>query len=417
MYLSELEKDMLAGKHGKGISRSMEILIKMGEVMGAKRLIPIDSAHTMPKEPPSLLEEMTEGVDKLGVGMCTHHALMSVYDPDKAIDMGLPMEFVMKEDQERSYREKIYKKLFFYQTNTCMPMLVGNLPFKGQHISWIGAGAQLMANSLLGAKTNRDGAVVNLAAAITGRVPEYGLHLAENRFAEVLVTFEASLDFSTLSDIDFGAIGYFVGDIAQNRNVVFDGFPTDLSLDQLKYLMAPLTTSGSMGVCHIVGLTPEAPSLDEALGYKEPEHHITIGMSEIRQTQELFSSKNVSEFIDMVIVGCPHCSVNEIAVISDSVKERMVKKGKRLWIGMPFQQYVLASKMGLTQSIENAGGFIVSSCMATVPDNPIPDGIKRVATNSFKAAHYIKALSKGKVNTVVLSLYDVIKEVTENKIK
>lgn len=411
MNLTQEEQDMLSGKRGPGIQKCMEILVKVGEAFGAKRLVPIRSAHTMPKEPPTLLEEMTEGVTSLGVNICTQHALMSAFDPEKAEEMGLHPVFIENELKDYQKRDEIYKRLGFYPTNTCMPMLVGNVPLKDQHISWIGSGAQIFANSLLGARTNRDGVVMNLAAAITGRTPEMGLHLKENRYAQIVVTLDTEIDVNSLSDIDLGAIGYMVGKIAKNRNVVFDGLPNDMDLDHLKYLIAPLSTSGSVAICHIVGITPEASSLDEALGGNKPEESICINYSDIVKELSLFKLQEKKD-IDLVILGCPHASIEELKFVSGLLYGKQIITGRRFWMGVPSQQYYLARKMGHVEGIEQAGGYLISSCMATVPDNPIPEGVKLVATNSFKVAHYVKALSKGNIKTVVLTLKDCIKSIT-----
>ncbi len=209
MNLTEVEEAMASGKYGPGIEKCMNILIKIGEAFGAKQMVRITSAHTMPKEPPDLLEEMTEGVTQAGV-FTTLHSLMSAFDPHCWQKMGIPEEFASRELPICQRRLDIYRRVGFYQTYTCLPMLVGNLPRKGDYISWIGSGAQLLANSIIGARTNRDGTVSNLAAAITGRTPHTGLLLDENRYAEVSVVLDG-LDPYQLTHTDFGAIGYYVG--------------------------------------------------------------------------------------------------------------------------------------------------------------------------------------------------------------
>lgn len=407
MYLTDEEKAMFAGEYGQGIKRSMEIVVKIGETFGAEKMVEISSAHVMPKEPIELLNELTDGVIEIGVPNCTHHALMSAFDPDCWKQMGIPEDFAETELAIREQRLEIYKKVGFYQTNTCLPMLVGNLPKKGDHVSWIGSGAQLLVNSIIGARTNRDGTVVNLAAAITGRVPYMGLHLDENRYAKVLVELEEEIDTKELTYTELGAIGYYVGAIAQDRNIVINGLPKELDLDQLKYLMAPLSTSGSVSICHITGLTPEAATLKEALGGKKPEEVIRVTKEDISKTKSKFSL-NDNQKIDMVIFGCPHCSNEEVKDLARLLQNKKIMDDRRLWIGMAYQHYVLAKKMGFSDIVECAGGVFASACMATIPDHPIPEEVKVVATNSFKSAHYISAFTKGRVNVVVKDIEDCI---------
>lgn len=409
MYLTDEEKSMLAGESGPGIKRSLEILVKIGKTFGAEKMVKISSAHVMPKEPPELLRELTEGVTELKVPYCSHHALMSAFDPEHWERMGIPEEYAENELKLREERLSVYRKVGFYQTNTCMPMWVGNLPRKGDHVSWIGSGAQLMVNSIIGARANRDGNVVNLASAITGRVPYLGLHLDKNRYAEVLVELNSDVKVNKLTNKQFGAIGYYVGGIAQNRNVAINGLPEDLSIDNLKYLMAPLSTSGSVSLCHVMGVTPEAPTLDTALGSKKPKKTIKINKSDIENT--LLKFKEIDDKINMVVVGCPHCSVKEIEKISEMLKNRKIMSDKKLWLGMPYQHYELAKKMGYTEIVENAGGVFASACMATIPEHPLPKEVKVVATNSFKAAHYINALTDGKVKTVIKDTEECIEAI------
>lgn len=409
MNLTEIEEAMASGEYGPGIEKCMNILIKIGEAFGAERMVRIASAHTMPKEPPALLDEMTEGVAQTGA-FTTLHSLMSAFDPHCWQKMGIPEEFASQELSIYKRRLDVYSRLGFYQTYTCLPMLVGNLPRKGDYISWIGTGAQLLANSVIGARANRDGTVVNLAAAITGRAPYTGLFLNESRHAEVLVVLD-ELDTHQLTHTDFGAIGYYVGAKAQNRNIVIDGLPKELDLDQLKYLMAPLSTSGSVSICHIVGLTPEAPNLPQALGHRSPSEVIKVGREEIKQTKALYA-EGKSDKVDMTVFGCPHCTVAELKTMASRLDGKRVGNNQRLWIGMPYQMYYLAQTMGYTDVVENAGGVIASACMATIPDSPIPYGVKVVATNSFKAAHYIARLTKGRVKVLIGDMDACINAVT-----
>ncbi len=410
MFLDKEEKAMAAGEYGQGIQKCMDYLIKFGEAFGAEKMVKISSAHTMPKEPVELLREMTEGAAGTGA-FTTLHAAMSAFSARNWKAMGLPETFASTELDLYNQRRDIYTKLGFIQTYTCLPMLVGNIPNKGDYISWIGSGAQLLANSLFGARCNRDGTVINLAAAITGRAPLHGLFLDENRHAQVLVTFKG-LDFGKLTHADLGAIGYYVGAKAQNRNVVMDGIPVRLDIDQIKYMMAPLAVSGAVSICHVVGLTPEAPSLEAALGNREPEEVITVGRKEMKESMDQYAWNG--EDVDMAVFGCPHLSISEIKVMAELLREKKLKNNKRLWAGMPFQHYFLAEEMGLAKIIEDAGGVFASACMATIPDSPIPDGVKVIATNSFKAAHYITRFSKGRVKVVIGDMDKCVDAVTAN---
>jgi len=410
MFLSKDEEAMATGKYGPGVQKCMEYLIKFGEALGAQKMVKISSAHTMPKEPIELLLEMTDGVTHMGA-FTTLHALMSAFSPSSWQKMGIPEAFASSELALYEQRREVYKRVGFFQTYTCLPMLVGNLPKMGDYISWIGSGAQLLSNSVLGARCNRDGTVISLASAIMGRAPLQGLFLDENRYAEVLVRFDG-LDFSSLSHADLGAIGYYIGEKAQNRNVVLDGISVNLDIDQLKYLMAPMSVSGSVSICHIVGLTPEAPSLEVALGHRNPGEIITVGKKEIKESMDQYYWYNSN--VDMAVFGCPHLSISEIKLMSELLEGKKLRNGKRLWAGTSYQHYFLGEEMGYTKIVEEAGGVFASACMATVPDSPIPEDVDVVATNSFKAAHYITRFSKGRVRVLIGDMDKCIDAVTRD---
>lgn len=408
MKLDQYEKDMLAGRHGPGAQRSMELLVKFGEAMAADRMVPIRSAHTMPKEPLELLQDLTEGVDRLAA-FTTLHPTMSSFSLRNWEQMGISPDVAAKELPVHRERQEIYRKAGFYETYTCLPIVAGNLALPGESVSWIGSGLQLMANSLLGARTNRDGTVVNLAGAITGRAPYYGLHKDENRRAEVQVELHG-LEAGRMGSADLGAIGYWVGAKAQSRNVVFSNLP-DLYFDQLRYLLPPLSVTGSVGICHIVGVTPEAPGLEHALGNRPPEEMITVGPDQIEEARSLYARENRDA--ELTIFGCPHCTISELGLIARLLTGRRLAAGKRLWIGTGHQTYGLAAQMGFAKAIEEAGGVFASACMAGVPEPPIPASVNVAATNSFKAAHYISRLSRGSVRVWVADPEECLEAVLE----
>lgn len=155
---------MAYGQRGLGLERCMDILVKFGNAVGAERMVRISSAHTMPREPLEFLSEMTDGLDQTRT-FATLHPLMSVFDPCQWQKMGIPQDIALRESALHEQRVYVYSRLRFYQTYTCLPMFVGDLRRKGDCISWIGSGAQLFADSILEATTNRDGTIVSLAAA------------------------------------------------------------------------------------------------------------------------------------------------------------------------------------------------------------------------------------------------------------
>lgn len=403
MYLTKKEEEILDGQYSLGEQRSMELLTKYGDSTDAERMCDVASAHTMPSEPIDFLLRMTEGVERLKVSTTTH-PLMSAFDPEKWKQMGVPKDFAKKELEDFSKRDSVYQKLGFLKTFTCMPFLVGNLPKKGDILSWIGSGAQLIANSVFGAKTKRDGTTAILASAIVGKTPYTGLLKQENRLADFLVELN-DLDFGDFNPVDYQSLGYYIGSAAGNRNVIVEGLPDPVSFSQLKNLLLPLGVSGAVGICHVPGITPEAKSTQQALRGEKPEEKIRVGNEEIRETRKKMTTSSRSQ-VDLVIIGCPHCTISEIEEIARVLKGRRTES--RLWIGAAEQTQCLANRMGYSDIIEKGGGVLCRSCMAGNPSVQFPEDVKTVATNSIKAAHYIDRLKKGDISIFYGSLSDCI---------
>lgn len=412
MKLTRYEQELLDGGHGLGPQRAMELLVRYGDACGAERFVEITSAHVMPKEPPELLEWFTEGLEASPV-MTTLHPRMSAFSPQKWEEMGIPGEFARQEMESIEARDTQHSRLGFFKTYSCLPMHMGNLPRRGDCISWIGSCAQILANSLLGARTNKDGTIVNLCAAVTGRAPDVGLFIPENRLARILVTLEDDVELK--EDDDYGALGYYVGAQVDNKSVAFSGIAKTTTFDQLKYMIAPAAASGSPHICHVIGITPEASTQEEAFGGKAPEEIITVSRKNIADTKKLFAF-NKEKQVDLVLLGCPHITIEELGVISRLLKGRKLSPGKRLWLALGNQTYTLGEAMGYVQVIEAAGGVISNTCLATIPDSPLPEQVEVVATNSFKSAHYVKQLQLNRRTVMVGSLPDCIDAVTVKEV-
>lgn len=412
MFLNKEEEHMFDGEYGSGVEKAMKILVKFGDAFDAERMVNVTSVHNMPLEPYKLLFEMTEGAQPNFNALTTIHTFMSAFDPRCWKEMGIPKTFAEKELEIFNKRFGIYKKMQWLQTFTCVPYLVGNLPKKGDICSWIGSGLQIFCNSLLGARTNREGTTNTLASAITGKTPLTGLLETQNRYGEILVE-PTGLDFKNFSNEDFGAFGYHIGALARNQNVVINGMP-NLSTEQCKFLFTPQPVSGAVGLCHVVGVTPEAPTVDQALGNNIPEEKITVDKKCIEEAWETYSTAR-SDNVDLVIFGCPHCSISEIRVITTLLQSNKTAKDTRLWLATADQMKLLATRMGYTDIIENAGGVFSSSCMASIPEAPFPDDIEVIATNSIKAAHYITRLTKGKIDVLYGTMKDCVASAIRGK--
>ncbi len=266
-----------------------------------------------------------------------------------------------------------YRRLGLETTCTCTPYLAGNKPGFAEHIAWSESSAVVYANSVLGARTNREGGPSALAASLTGRTPLYGYHLAENRVPTLVVDVDAELK----SAEDFSATGYFIGKVVKNGVPHFRGIK-EAGLEELKTLSAALASSGSVAMFHIEGLTPEATD--------NPKGIETISFTK-RDLVEATTGLNDDWVPDFVSVGCPHCSLEELATISGLLNGRRVSR--EFWVCCSREVKRQSDEMGYSRTIEASGAkFACDTCMVVAPIEAL--GYKVVATNSAKACHYLR---------------------------
>ena len=400
--LSEEEKRMSQGEHGPGMQRAISLLTRYGELFGSEKLVPVTGAHISVNIPTELLEEFTKEVEKARTA-CSLHAGFDPRDSEKilgrAIEEGEKIAggAVTTDPDDYSRRMGIFDRLGFLPTFTCVPYTVGIIPSATDVFVWTGSSGQIASNSLFGARANREASTSALASAITGRTPDLGLIRKENRRAQVLVRLD-NIDPGELSLAKCGAIGYYIGEAAGVRNVAIDGLFDRLTLEQCKYLTSPLPVSGACTMCHIVGVTPEAPTLEQALGGGKPEERITIGWKEIEDVYSRLTTAEQGQ-VDLIVFGCPHCTIREIGEIASLLEGKKIHEGVRLLIGTARPVYVLAERAGYADIIERAGGQFVECCVSAANPLVFLGNIAVVATNSARGAHYIQRMTAGRVKT------------------
>lgn len=376
MNLTKQEKSMLDGEEGEGVQKAMEILVALGEIYGAERMIKIKSAQVSGVSYKNLgdagLEFLQDWAEKNSKVRVTTTLNPAGVDIENWKRLGISEEFARKQMEVLD----AYTRMGVIPSCTCTPYLVGNLPGFGEHISWSESSAVSYANSVLGARTNRESGISALAAAIAGRTPLYGYHLEKNRKANIVMNVKCSLE--TISDL--GALGYMVGKKIGNL-VPYFYFKKNkenevISQDQLKTLGASMAASGAIALYHVHEVTPEAKEGDVITDDAE---RITI-----EDLSEGYSALNsdVTE-IDFVAIGCPHASLNELKKISNLLKNKKVKA--ELWITTARKTKGVAGR--LVKEIEKSGAYIVSdTCMIVAPIEEL--GFRNMATNAGKAAFY-----------------------------
>lgn len=381
MYLTTEEEKILDGEHGEVMERMFRLLVRLGEIYNADKMIPVGSVQVAGVSYKSIEEPGTEFLEDLASKDATVKVLTFLNPAGMDLEDWEQLKFPRKFATNQLRIMTAFKRMGIIVTATCTPYLAGNLPRFREHIAWSESSAVSFSNSVIGARTNREGGPSALAAGLCGKTPNYGLHLWEERQPHMKVNVKTTLEFSS----DYGALGYYVGKQVKNKIPYFTGIK-NADTDQLKALGAAMAASGAVGLYHVEGLTPEADLVS-----KNKLETLTV---EKKQLQETYEKLNTGKQPDIVILGCPHASLREISSLAAKLKGKRVKKP--VWICTSRMMKEASDRMGFTALIENAGGRIVAdTCMVV---SPIEDmGYKTTGVNSGKAANYLPGFCKQQV--------------------
>ncbi|MCX8182240.1 MAG: aconitase X catalytic domain-containing protein [Candidatus Methanomethyliaceae archaeon] len=394
MYLSREEERMLSGEEGAAVQKAMQLLTALGEVFGAERMVKVESAQiagvsygNIGDAGMEFLEDWANLGGKVRVKATLNPAGM---DLNKWQEMGVDGEYYKKQIRIL----KAFEKMGVEITCTCTPYLVGNRPRFGAHVAWSESSAVVFANSVLGARTNREGGPSALAAAITGRTPCYGLHIEDNREPTAIVKVEARMR----SIFDFSLLGYTVGRILGSGIPYLKGV-SGADLDRLKIMSAALAASGGIAMFHSGGRLRAADKLEK----------VCVDQRELELSREKLSSEGKP---DLACIGCPHCSLQELKDLARAVKGKKVKKGCALWVWTSNGVYDEAKDRGYLSVIEGAGGKVFTdTCMVVCPLEK--SGYTHMVSNSCKAAHYVPSTSG--LRATVTETYLVLESIMEGR--
>jgi predicted aconitase len=396
MNLTHEEQEMLAGKQGRAVRKAMEILVALGTIYGADSMLPVSSVQIAGVSYDNLgeaglefLQEMADGDGKARVPTTLNPAGMDLEDWPR---MGIQPEFARKQTQVI----EAFSRMGVMTTCSCTPYLFGNLPHFGEHIAWSESSAICFANSVLGARTNREGGPSALAAALTGRTPAYGLHRDQDRRPILAIKVEGEIRGTR----DFGALGAALGkklDALSTRPILYIQGIDRASLEELKSFSASIATYGGCGIFHMEGITPEAACQEvPASQMSVTNQDIVLASQQLNEAQD--------QETDFVTLGCPHLSLEELIHIANQIKGRKVTK--TFWITTSRPVKLIAESMGYARLIEESGAALAADTCCVVA--PIKKRFKVMATDSAKACYY--ASSKNGFQTKFLPFDDVIEE-------
>ncbi len=368
MHLSREEERAYQGDLGETLRRAMEILVALGDIYGADRLIPVSSVQVAGVSYKTIGEAGLEWISDLQGKVVVPSVLNPVgMDLSRWREMGIDEKFAKKQIEIVD----AYSRLGISPDCTCTPYQIRpHSARKGDHLAWSESSAVSFANSVIGAKTNREGGPSALAAALLGKTPRYGYHLEENRVPTHKISVDTDLEGS-----DYGVLGYIVG------RVVGEGIPRFTfrqrpKVDELKALGAAMAASGSVALYNFEEDAPPAPK-----GAEE----ISVSAKDLLQVRE---ENAPDDEVDIVAVGCPHSSPEELEELARLLEGKTVER--ELWICTA--RGVAERCPKLVEKIEGSGAKVFcDTCMVV---SPASDRHHKMMVNSGKALAYVPGLCK-----------------------
>lgn len=387
MYLTKEEERVYDGEEGWAKQTCMRILVRLGELFKAEKLIPVDSAHvsgvsykTLGDAPIEFLQTLADSGAKASVKATLNP---QSFDPEYLVGK------IPKHTCERQLRIlEQFDRMGFTLSLTCTPYYLEK-PKSHVHLAWAESSAVVYANSVLDARTNREGGPSALAAAIIGKTPDYGMHRSENRRATIIVNVEKPLR----NEMEFGALGIYLGRILGDKIPLIRGLK-NASEGCLKQLCAALAATGMTNMFCTKGKAK-----------MEKTETINVESRDIARTIQSLSTTSVAK-PDLVFIGCPHCSLAEIHRIAELSDGNRLGSGIECWICT--SRYVKENADDAVKRIEKTGAHVLTD-MCTIVSWTETLGIKSIMTNSAKTAHYAPSLNKAE--TVLATLDECLETV------
>ena len=410
VQLEDRDREMLSGVEGEAARMAMEIVVAMAEVGGAERLVDIASGH---------------------IDGCLYHGQVSLDFAERlvaggarvrvpttlnvgSLDLVHPELYRGEAETGKAGRRlmDLYVEMGCRPTWTCAPYQMDSRPALGEHVAWAESNAIVFANSVLGARTDRYGDFIDICAAIAGRAPYAGLHMTENRRGEILFHL-AGLPARLLDEeVFYPVLGHLVGLEAGTLVPVIDGLPAEVPEDRLKALGAAAASSGSVGLFHAVGVTPEAGTLDAALHGADPVGTIDVTTDLVARARDSLTMAADGE-LGAVSVGTPHFSVSEFGRLVDLLDGESVADGVEFYVSTGRSVLAEARSRGWAGICERAGITIVTdTCTYVTPILRTDGGV--VMTNSGKWAYY--APGNLEVQVVFGSLAECVRSAVEGEV-
>lgn len=411
MQLSDRDKRILDGTEGVAAQEAMEHLVKLGEAFEADEMVDVDSVHLFADW--MLMNEAGLQLYKRFAGLGAKMRVRSSCEPigfdlSRQEEFKLPAEFYSKQLEISRY----LRQMGVVMTYSNQIHLTQNVPRFGENIAWIEGNATGWANSVIGARGNRESPINCLMAGITGRLPRYGLLRDENRRAQIIVEIEPAIleSFGApgSTSCDWSSLGMMVGDIAFDRIPAVVGLPRRMKIEELKAFCSMCSPALTTSLIMMIGISPEAPTLEAAFGGRIPDNveRRRVTLNDLKEGYRAMSQAPTSR-IDGVLTGCPYKTIYEVQELADLLEGKRIKEGIFFWVYTDQAIWQLAEASGLRERIERSGARLYhDACPVMIPHDRLFGPKKVFAADSVKMVRLIRGV--GKPNFVFGSITDLI---------
>jgi predicted aconitase len=376
----------------------------VGEFWGAKRFVPVTNVHMMGD-----IEVMGDGglqwlKDTAALGA---RCAVGTTTNARCIDFAHCERLGQDAGEVAKERELIatLRRMDVVTTDTCINYQTVYQPHLGEHVAWGDTGTVIYANSVFGARSNFESGPAALAAAITGRTPEYGFHLDEHRRGVFSVELRARLDDLA----DWGAVGKLVGEPHQSyfSVPVFHGFHRTPTADELKHLGAALASYGSMGMFHFVGATPEAQTIETALGGREPAERLAVTDADLERVYAGYGLGDGDA--RLVVFSGPQQSLLEMKQLAALFDGRTVKAGSHCIVTTNGGVLAQSRTLGYAKVLEDAGVTILEGVCFYILQNLSPMRVANKWTNMVSnSAKIVNIIGAHRFNTILRRTRDCV---------
>ena len=406
LKLTNYEEKMLNGKMGKFKQKAMEFNVRYANVLGAEKFCEISRAtlfigaqhyldcYKSSTDYKKIFSEFYLCSDET-VEFGTMAAECKVQTCAASCDMWrcdkthLTHEY---SERNRAYTEAV-RKMGVKTVESCTPYFVGWVPLMGEHFVSTESSNVVISNSFFGACGNSDGVEAAVCAAITGRSPEWGMHIKDNRLANCIVNVKCDIE----SVAEWDVLGHAIGRMMPKNVVpVLRGDFKRPEINKMRQFCSSISVTSAAELCHIIGLTPEAQTLDMATGGEKCACEFDVTAKDCAESIHMICDSG-SGPVDYVSIGCPHLALDELKDIAEYLDGKRVKKGVELLIWTDYATKAMADANGYTGIIEESGAFVLTGSCPIVMREESHRHAAGMVMNGIKQAVGIKHQTKAPV--------------------